>query len=237
MANHFGLDFDLVELLARVDTDNRADHLGDNDHVTKVSLDEVGLLVGLGLLLGLAELLDETHGLALETAVEPSAGTGVDEVAELLRAEVEELLEVDSTVGELLEGALGLEGCGVLSALVLHLSISMLRVHLRGDRLPSSATCVLRYLMLKGNSIVASWVKGLRRGLGVRMGSVPAASSAFCVAVSRRIHYFVADYTHVFGISHGCGGREARKLTRWVRKCCRSRCWSWGNANFEWPLA
>ena len=84
MADHLGLDFDLVELLAGVHTDDAANHLGDNDHVTEVGLDEVGLLVGLGLLLRLAELLDQTHGLALETAVEPSAGTGVDKVTELL---------------------------------------------------------------------------------------------------------------------------------------------------------
>jgi hypothetical protein len=90
VTDHLGLDLDLVELLAGVDTNDAANHLGDNDHVTEVGLDEVGLLVGLGLLLGLAELLDETHGLALETAVEPSTGTGVDEVTELLRAEVEE---------------------------------------------------------------------------------------------------------------------------------------------------
>lgn len=119
MTNHLGLDLDLVELLSGVDTDDGADHLGDDDHVTEVGLDEVGLLVGLGLLLGLAELLDETHGLALETAVEPSAGAGVDEVAELLRAEVEQLVEVDAAVGELAERALGLEGCGILSAGVL----------------------------------------------------------------------------------------------------------------------
>ena len=42
------------------------------------------------LTLGLPKLLDETHGLALETTVEPAAGAGVDEVTELLRAEVEE---------------------------------------------------------------------------------------------------------------------------------------------------
>lgn len=90
VANHLRLDLNLVELLAGVDTDDGADHLGDNDHVTEVGLDEVGLLVGLGLLLGLAELLDETHGLALQTAVEASAGTGVDDITELLRAEVEE---------------------------------------------------------------------------------------------------------------------------------------------------
>jgi hypothetical protein len=90
VADHLGLDLDLVELLAGVDTDDGTDHLGDDDHVTEVSLDEVGLLVGLGLLLGLAELLDQTHGLALEATVEASAGTGVDDIAELLAGEVEE---------------------------------------------------------------------------------------------------------------------------------------------------
>jgi hypothetical protein len=88
--------------------------------------------------LGLPELLDETHGLALETTVEPAAGTGVDEVAEFLRAEVEEpahrseyrhhlymfpsafdelrgsedvLVEVNTTVAELAERPLRLKGC------------------------------------------------------------------------------------------------------------------------------
>jgi hypothetical protein len=138
VADHLGLDLDLVELLAGVDTDDAANHLGDNDHVTEVGLDKVGLLVGLGLLLGLAELLDETHGLALETAVEPSAGTSMDEVTELLRAEVEEpairsvpcplsaiysnateccwirgnvLVEVDTTVRKLAERSLPLKLC------------------------------------------------------------------------------------------------------------------------------
>ena len=85
MADHLGLDLDLVELLAGVDTNDGADHLWDDDHVTEVCLDEVWLLVWLGLLLRLAELLDQTHGLALETAVEPATGTGMDEVAEFLR--------------------------------------------------------------------------------------------------------------------------------------------------------
>jgi hypothetical protein len=55
-----------------------------------VGLDEVGLLVGLGLLLGLAELLDQAHGLALQTTVEPAAGAGVHDIAELFGGEVEE---------------------------------------------------------------------------------------------------------------------------------------------------
>lgn len=103
VTNHLRLDFDLVELLTGVDTNDGADHLGDDDHVTEVSLDEVGLLVGLGLLLGLAKLLDETHGLALQTAVEASAGTSVNDITELFGGEVEELVEVDSAVGKLAE--------------------------------------------------------------------------------------------------------------------------------------
>lgn len=90
MANHLRLDLNLVELLAGVDTNDASNHLGDDNHVSEVSLDEVGLLVGLSLLLGLSELLDEAHGAALQTAVDPSAGTGVDDISELVRGEVEE---------------------------------------------------------------------------------------------------------------------------------------------------
>jgi hypothetical protein len=55
-----------------------------------MSLDEIGLLVGFSLLFGLAELLDQTHGLALEATVEPTACTSVDDITELIGREVEE---------------------------------------------------------------------------------------------------------------------------------------------------
>lgn len=90
MTNHLRLDLDLVELLAGVDTNDGTDHLWDDDHVTEVSLDKVWLLVWLGLLFGLAKLLDQTHWLALETAVESATSTSVDNIAELLRGKVEE---------------------------------------------------------------------------------------------------------------------------------------------------
>ena len=80
VADHLGLDFDRVEDFAVVDTDDGTDHLGDDDHVTQVGLDDGGLLIGGSFLLGFAELLDETHGLALETALETTAGAGVDEL-------------------------------------------------------------------------------------------------------------------------------------------------------------
>ncbi|KAI6770073.1 hypothetical protein HG530_004702 [Fusarium avenaceum] len=79
-----------IENSARVDADDATDHLGNDNHVTKVGLDEVGLLVGLSLLLGLAKLLDKTHGAALQATVDPAAGTSVDNIAELVGGEVEE---------------------------------------------------------------------------------------------------------------------------------------------------
>ena len=66
--------------LAVVDADDGANHLGDDDHVAQVGLDDGRLLVWRGLLLGLAQLLEEAHGLALETALEPPAGTSVDDL-------------------------------------------------------------------------------------------------------------------------------------------------------------
>jgi len=109
VSDHFRLDFDLVELLARVDTNNASNHLRHNDHVTEVSLDRIGLLVRLGLLLGFAELLDETHGLALQATVESPTRTGMYDIAELFGRKIEELVEVDTTEGKLAEGAALLE--------------------------------------------------------------------------------------------------------------------------------
>jgi hypothetical protein len=88
--HHLRLDLDLVELLAGINADDGADHLGHDDHVAEVRLDEVGLLVGFRGLLGFAEFFDQPHGLSLEAPVEAASGAGVDDIAELFRGEVEE---------------------------------------------------------------------------------------------------------------------------------------------------
>lgn len=88
VAGHLGLDLDGDKRLAVVHTADRTDHLGDDDHVAQVGLDGRRLLVGCSLLLGLAKLLDETERLALETALEPPAGTGVDELYEIRGIEI-----------------------------------------------------------------------------------------------------------------------------------------------------
>jgi hypothetical protein len=90
VSNHLRLNLNLVELLSRVDTNDATNHLRDNNHVSEMGLDEIGLLVGLGFLLRLSQLLDQTHGLALETTVETTASAGVDNITELVGGEVEE---------------------------------------------------------------------------------------------------------------------------------------------------
>jgi hypothetical protein len=84
-----------------------------------VGLDEVGLLVGLSLLLGLAKLLDKTHGAALQAAVDPAAGTSVDNIAELVGGEVEE------PIGREVTSAWGL----FAMAAILAISSSIIEAH------------------------------------------------------------------------------------------------------------
>lgn len=97
MTSHLRLDLDGVEYLntqsaacshqtsgvrylSVVDTNDGSNHLWDDDHVTEMCLDDGGFLIWWGFLFGLAQFLDETHGAALETALETSASTGVNEL-------------------------------------------------------------------------------------------------------------------------------------------------------------
>ncbi len=70
VADHLRLDLHLVEALSVVDAHDGSGHLGDDDHVAQVGLDDVGLLVGRALLLLLAQLLDQGHRLPLQAAGE-----------------------------------------------------------------------------------------------------------------------------------------------------------------------
>lgn len=106
MADHLRLDFNLAESLAVVHTDNGTDHLRNNDHVTEVGLDGSGLLVVTALSLGLAQLLDQTHRLSLQTTLETTASSGVNQLNQLLVGQVHELFQVNTTVGELTESSL-----------------------------------------------------------------------------------------------------------------------------------
>ena len=83
MANHFRLDFDLVEGFSVVDSNDGPDHLGHNNHVAEMGLDQGWLLVGSSCLFGFTQFLDETHWLALKTALETTTGTSMDQLDKL----------------------------------------------------------------------------------------------------------------------------------------------------------
>merc|ERR1719222_840217 len=81
-----------------------SNHLWDNDHGPEVGLDHVGLLVGGSLLLLLPQLLDQGHWLPLESPGELPPDPADKQLHRLLVVHVEELVEVDTPVGELPEG-------------------------------------------------------------------------------------------------------------------------------------
>lgn len=80
----------LAKVLAVVDANDGAGHLGDNDHVPQVGLDDLGLLILGRLLLGLAQLLDQSHRLALQAAGEAPASAAVHQLHQLVATGKEE---------------------------------------------------------------------------------------------------------------------------------------------------
>lgn len=75
VSDHLSLDFDLIERLAVVHADNTADHLGYDDGVAQVSLHYGWFLERRCLFLNLAELLQQSESLALETSIVTSTST------------------------------------------------------------------------------------------------------------------------------------------------------------------
>merc|ERR1719189_2606867 len=104
VSNHLRLHLNLCEDLAVVNANNGASHLGDDNHVPEVGLDHIGLLVGGSLLLLLPQLLDQGHGLPLESPRELPPDPADEQLHQLLVVHVKELVKVDPPVGELPEG-------------------------------------------------------------------------------------------------------------------------------------
>ena len=138
VAGHLGLDFDGREhlalerrgcvraYLAVVDANHGADHLRHHNHVTHVRAHDGGLLVRLSLLLGLAQLLDEGHRLALQTTREAPAGTGVHQLDKVFVRHVEQVIEVHTAVRKLAEGPLALQLCGGSGVVAIPAMVSAL---------------------------------------------------------------------------------------------------------------
>lgn len=106
VANHLWLDLDGVENLTVVDTNDGADHLWNNNHVSQVGLDNSWLLVSWGSQLGGSQLGNEAHRLGAQTSGESSSDSGTAELGELLGVELQKLLEVNAFEREGLERSL-----------------------------------------------------------------------------------------------------------------------------------
>ena len=113
VANHFRLNFNTVEILSVVHTNNASNHFGNNDHIAKMGLHGSRALVKGRFSLGLAKTLKKSHLLSLQATVAKSPpGASREEVNHLRIGEVKKLLEVNTTVAKLAESSLLLVSVG-----------------------------------------------------------------------------------------------------------------------------
>ena len=91
------LDLHVDEELAVVDTHDGADHLGDDGHVSQVSLDGGGLVEGSGGLLSLAQLLEQCVVSTGDTACKTTTNAASQKLQKLLLALVKQCLELNAT--------------------------------------------------------------------------------------------------------------------------------------------
>ena len=89
VACHLWSDFNLVERLAVVNANVRANHLWDDDHVSQVCLDSSWLLTLTESLFGLSESLQQAERLAPNATNKLSSCTAVDEFNKLREKGVE----------------------------------------------------------------------------------------------------------------------------------------------------
>jgi hypothetical protein len=103
LADHLSLDLDGGPVLSGVDFTDGSAHLGHDDSVTEVSLDGLGLLTVRGVLDGGLKLLDESVVLGVHAVLESSALSGLEKSDNFSGVELEELIELDTSVNLLLE--------------------------------------------------------------------------------------------------------------------------------------
>lgn len=124
VTNHLWSNLNLVENLTVVNTNNGANHLWDDNHVSQVGLDGSWLLVWLSRKLSSSQLLDQTKWFLVQTSLESSSDSGVGQLGEVLGGELQKVLEVDTSVREGLESSLsGRSSCGMLVLRVQSLSL------------------------------------------------------------------------------------------------------------------
>ena len=83
MTNHFRFDFDLVEGLSVVDTDNTSNHLWYNQHITQMSLYNRWFLTKRNILLGFTQFSNQSHRFTLQPSVNASTSAGMQQSNQL----------------------------------------------------------------------------------------------------------------------------------------------------------
>ena len=125
VSDHVSLYFHIVPVLASIDIDNGSDHFGNNDAVSEVGLDSLGLFTIGGLLSDLLELLDESIVSLMDAMSESSSLSGLEELHKLVSAQFKQLLKLDTSIGALLEGLFLLlvlsAGIDLLASLACHM--------------------------------------------------------------------------------------------------------------------
>ena len=111
MSNHVSLNFNTVPILASVYIDDGSDHFGDNNAVSEVGSDGLGLLTVRGVFLGLSELLDESIVSLVDSVSKSSSLSGSEELDELVHIEFKESVQLNTSISTLLEGLLLFSGC------------------------------------------------------------------------------------------------------------------------------
>lgn len=106
VSNHLRLDLNGVENLTVVDTNQRANHLRNNNHVSQVSLNNGRLLVSWSSQLSSSQLGNQAHRLGAQTSGESSSNSSAAELGEFLSLQLQQLGEVDALKGEGLESSL-----------------------------------------------------------------------------------------------------------------------------------
>lgn len=81
---HHSPNTNLVESLSVVDADDWSNHFWDDDHVTKVSLNNGWFFQWWSLLLGFAQFLDQSQWFAFQSTWETSTGTAVHQFNQLI---------------------------------------------------------------------------------------------------------------------------------------------------------
>eukprot|EP00356_Strombidium_inclinatum_P006412 CAMPEP_0170490402 /NCGR_PEP_ID=MMETSP0208-20121228/8588_1 /TAXON_ID=197538 /ORGANISM="Strombidium inclinatum, Strain S3" /LENGTH=136 /DNA_ID=CAMNT_0010765753 /DNA_START=189 /DNA_END=599 /DNA_ORIENTATION=- len=94
VADHVSLNLHGVPVLATIDVNDGSAHLGDDNAVSEVSFNTLGLLSGGAVLLGLSKLLDQSVVLGVHAVLESSSLSGVHHGNDLLSVHLEELIKL-----------------------------------------------------------------------------------------------------------------------------------------------